>query len=281
MTGPWSPSQPLAIGPVAWIRPGSLALAVAIGGVTVGLVAGSPALAVGGPLAVGCTWHRRRAAAASARRRAAADRTIELVAVLLQHLKAGGSLSQSLRAATSGRVSSSRAGSAPAAGMGPDEVLSGIRAAADAGAGLELALARAAGTRGSGAGPGSSVVSGAGRKGAHGSDVALLVLTLLVLVQRGGSALPALERLDDTLRSARWVEQETAAQASQATASALALAALPALFVTVLALLDADLARFYAFHPLGAACLAGSAALAYAGWWWMHHIVTASLGGER
>lgn len=281
MTGPWSPSQPLGIVPAAWIRPGSLALVVAIGGVTVGLVAGSPALVVGCPLAVGCTWHRRRAAAAGARRSAAADRTIELVAVLLQHLKAGSSLSQSLRAATSGRVSSSGVGSARAAGVGPDAVLAGIRAAADAGAGLELALVRAAGTRGGGAGPGSPVAPGADRKGAHGSDVALLVLTLLVLVQRGGPALPALERLDDTLRSARWVEQETAAQASQATASALALAALPALFVTVLALLDADLARFYAFHPLGAACLAGSAALAYAGWWWMHHIVTASLGGER
>ncbi|MEZ5407775.1 MAG: hypothetical protein R2761_07105 [Acidimicrobiales bacterium] len=203
--------------------------------------------------------------AASAGRAASADRTIELVAALLQHLKAGSSLAQSLRAVTSGPGAGPRP--VPSAHPGPDEVLAGIRAAADAGAGLEMALARAA-----------ARAAGAGMVGGDGGGVGLLVRTLLVLVQRGGPALPALERLDDTLRSARWVEQETAAQASQATASAQALAALPALFVAGLALLDADLARFYAFHPLGAACLTTSALLGYAGWWWMHRLVAASLG---
>lgn len=245
---------------------GPMALAVAAVAAAAGLVVGSPAMTVGGPLAAACTWHWRRMAAGAAGRRAAADRTIELVAVLLQHLKAGASLSQALRAATTRR----EAGGGDAAplgggGSGPDDVLAGIRAAADAGAGLEMALARA-GRR-----------AGAGGSGA--TAAALLVRTLLVLVQRGGPALPALERLDDTLRSARWVDQETAAQASQATASALALAVLPALFVVVLAVLDADLARFYAFHPLGAVCLAGATLLAYAGWWWMHRIITRSLGG--
>ncbi len=250
--------------PWSWLRPGSAGLVAAALGAAAGAITGSPALMVGGPLAASCAWHWRRAAAATAGRAAAADRTIELVAILLQHLKAGGSLSQSLRAVTSDRGPRS----APAGRSGPDDVLAGIRAAADAGAGLELALARAAAT--GRAGPGAVRAAG-------GNGVALLVRTLLVLVQRGGPALPALEQLDDTLRSARWVEQETAAQASQATASALALAALPALFVAVLALLDADLARFYAFHPLGAACLAGSAVLAYGGWWWMHRIVVSSL----
>ncbi len=233
-----------------------------------GVLAGSPTLLVGGPLVAGCAWHWRRAAAAAARRRAAGDRTIELVAILLQHLKAGGSLSQSLRAATSGHQPATTA--ALACPSGPDEVLARIRVAADAGAGLEMALARVATSE---VGAGTAFAAGPDRSG-----VTLLVRTLLVLVQRGGPALPALERLDDTLRSARWVEQETAAQASQATASALALAALPGLFVAVLALLDADLARFYAFHPLGAACLVLSALLAYAGWWWMHRIVALSLG---
>lgn len=262
--------QPSSPGPraTAWARPEPTAGALALAGVAAGLVAGSPTLLVGGPLAAGCAWHWRRAAAVTAGRSAAADRTIELVAILLQHLKAGGSLSQSLRAATAGRLPGS--GHAPAGCSGPDEVLARIRAAADAGAGLEMALARVAASR-AGAGPASAARQ-------DRSGVTLLVRTLLVLVQRGGPALPALERLDDTLRSARWVEQETAAQASQATASALALAALPGLFVAVLALLDADLARFYAFHPLGAACLAVSALLAYAGWWWMHRIVAASLG---
>ncbi|MDH4363160.1 MAG: hypothetical protein OEY70_03605 [Acidimicrobiia bacterium] len=191
------------------------------------------------------------------------------MAALLQHLKAGSSLAQSLRAVTSAPSPSYCPGPGPvrSAHPGPDEVLAGIRAAADAGAGLEMALARSA-----------ALAVGSGPVGDDGTRVGLLVRTLLVLVQRGGPALPALERLDDTLRSARWVEQETAAHASQATASALALAALPALFVAALALLDADLARFYAFHPLGAACLSASALLAYVGWWWMHRLVSASLG---
>lgn len=263
----WSP--PAGFRAMSPLRPGTLALALGVAGAVTGLAVGSPALTVGGPLVAACAWHWREAAAVAAGRRAAADRTIELVAVLLQHLKAGGSLSQALRAATAGGRPGD--GPVPAAGVGPDEVLAGIRAASDAGAGLERALARAADRRArsdASAGPGGS-----------GSDVALLIRTLLVLVQRGGPALPALERLDDTLRSARWVEQETAAQASQATASALALASLPALFVVVLGLLDADLARFYAFHPLGAVCLGGSALLAYAGWWWMQRIIATSLGG--
>ena len=241
---------------------GSTALAVGAVAAVVGLVVGSPALIIGGPLAAGFVWHWRRMAAVAAGHRAAADRTIELVTVLLQHLKAGASLSQALRAATTRGAAGGR-GAAPAGG--PDDLLAGIRAAADAGAGLEMALARA-GRR-------------AGARGSGDIAAALLVRTLLVLVQRGGPALPALERLDDILRSARWVEQETAAQASQATASALALAVLPALFVVVLALLDDDLARFYAFHPMGAVCLAGAALLAYAGWWWMHRTIAASLGG--
>lgn len=266
MTG----GQASSLGPLSTpsLRPGPMAGGLALAGVAAGLLTGSPTLLVGGPLAAGCAWHQRRAAAITAGRSAAADRTIELVAILLQHLKAGGSLSQALRAATSGpRPSTSLATDGRS---GPDEVLARIRAAADAGAGLEMALARVAANR---AGVGTASADGQDRSG-----VTLLVRTLLVLVQRGGPALPALERLDDTLRSARWVEQETAAQAGQATASALALAALPALFVAVLALLDADLARFYGFHPLGAACLAASALLAYAGWWWMHRIVAASLG---
>ncbi len=266
MTG-WLASSP---GPLStwWVRPGPTAGALALAGLAAGLLTGSPTLLVGGPLVAGCAWHWQRVAAVTVGRSAAADRTIELVAILLQHLKAGGSLSQSLRAATSGPPPGT--GHVPAGRTGPDEVLARIRAAADAGAGLEMALARVAASR---AGAGTASAAGPDRSG-----VTLLIRTLLVLVQRGGPALPALERLDDTLRSARWVEQETAAQAGQATASALALAALPGLFVTVLALLDADLARFYAFHPLGAACLTLSALLAYAGWWWMHRIVVASLG---
>lgn len=261
---------PVGAPPTGWARPGVTAVVLALAGAGAGLLAGSPTLLVGGPLVAGCAWHWRRVAAATAGRSAAADRTIELVAILLQHLKAGSSLSQALRAATPGPQPGSGPTGPGLALSGPDAVLARIRAAADAGAGLEMALARV--TTGQ-AGSGPALAVGPDRSGAT-----LLVRTLLVLVQRGGPALPALERLDDTLRSARWVEQEAAAQASQATASALALAVLPGLFVAVLAVLDADLARFYAFHPLGATCLTLSALLAYTGWWWMQRIVAASLG---
>lgn len=221
-------------------------------GAAIGAAVGSPALVIGAPVGVVGWWHHRRLMVASVGRGAATDRTIELVAQLIQHLKGGHSLAQALRA-----TATAHAG--PAWATGPDQLLARVRADADAGTGLEAALIRAA------ASPGSDPAEG------------LLVRALVVLVQQGGPALPALERLDDTLRSARWVEQETGAQASQATASALALAALPALFVGALAVLDRSLARFYAFHPLGAVCLVGAALLAYTGWWWMQRIVTASL----
>ncbi len=215
-----------------------------------GWLAASPALALGLPLAVLGWRHWTTVAAVPVRRRRTADQTLALVDELIQALKAGRSLAQSLRSTAAG----------PTSGHGSTSgelglILTRLQAALDAGYGLEMALAQAAAR--SSADPG----------------VGLTLNTLWVLVQRGGPAVPALERLNDTLRSAQWVEQETTVQASQATASALALAGLPALFVAALVALDHRLARFYGFEPLGAVCLITSGLLSYLGWWWMHRII--------
>lgn len=101
----------------------------------------------------------------------------------------------------------------------------------------------------------------------------LLATTLLVLTTRGGSALPSLERLSDTLRSSAALAMETDTQAGQATASAMALAALPGLFIVALAAAQQSLRQFYLFEVAGTACLLGAAVLSYAGWSVMQRVI--------
>jgi Flp pilus assembly protein TadB len=270
------------------------ALTLGSGALAAGWALGSPALASGVPLLLVCVWHWRRSQAEAAARQATDTETMTLVAALIQRLKGGRSLAQALAEVTESAASTQGA-------LGP--VLVRLRAALAAGTGVERALGHAAGwappttwlppPRGPWAGLRRAVDAGSaqprrgdGRARRHidrppplqgDAGLGLTLLTLMVLVQRGGPALPALERLDDTLRSVEWVQAETRVQASQATASALALAGLPALFVVALAALDHGLARFYGFEALGAFCLVGSGLLSYAGWWWMHRIVAKML----
>lgn len=105
------------------------------------------------------------------------------------------------------------------------------------------------------------------------ADDELVVTTLRVLAQRGGEALPSLERLSDTLRSAQAMEAEARAQAAQATASASVMAALPVVFLVALAVIDGRLRSFYLFHPLGAICLTSAVALTHLGWWLMERLI--------
>ena len=106
-------------------------------------------------------------------------------------------------------------------------------------------------------------------------DGRLVEATLGVLVQRGGRAVPSLERLNDTLRSAHALRAEVVAQAGQATASASLMAALPAVFVAALALADERLWAFYLYRPTGTACLLTSAGLSHLGWWSMQRVIEA------
>ncbi|MEL7207301.1 MAG: hypothetical protein AAGK32_03555 [Actinomycetota bacterium] len=106
-------------------------------------------------------------------------------------------------------------------------------------------------------------------------DDELVATTLQVLTRRGGRALPSLERLSDTLRSAHAMEREARAQAGQATASAALMVILPLAFAVALALIDDRLRTFYLWHPLGTACLAVAVALSHLGWWLMERTIEA------
>lgn len=207
-----------------------------------GLVVGSPTLVVGTPL----IWVAWRHWSAFARRRSETERlSAELppfIDGLVQQLKAGRSLATVLRA-----------GVGPAA-EGPVSVhLRPVESALAAGFRLEAALARI--------------------EHSQPPGIDLVVNTLLTLVRRGGPAVPSLERLNDTLRSAQWVDLEVRAQAAQATASAGALAGLPVVFIVGLGLIDGRLARFYLYNPIGAICLITAGLLSYLGWWWMQHLI--------
>lgn len=115
--------------------------------------------------------------------------------------------------------------------------------------------------------------AGSGRVEETTEGDVLVATTVAVLAARGGAALPSLERLSDTLRSADAATAEARAQAGQATASATVLAVLPGVFALVLAAADARLRTFYLVEPLGALCLAASVALSHLGWWLMQHLI--------
>ena len=104
-------------------------------------------------------------------------------------------------------------------------------------------------------------------------ELRLFMSTMAVLVERGGPALPSLERLSDTLRSSQALQAENEMQAGQATASSAALVALPGLFIAGLAVADERLRRFYFLEAGGAACLLGAGLLSYFGWWLMQRLI--------
>ncbi|MFV0257191.1 MAG: type II secretion system F family protein [Acidimicrobiales bacterium] len=221
-----------------------------IGGVVAasasGVIAGSPLLTVAPALLVGAAYHRRHRAAEHRRRVRLAEDLAAYVDELIQRLVVGGSLAAAVR--DPGALAD------PASPL--HQVLAPVRTALDDGAPLDDALAALPDP----APPG----------------VELLVGTLRTLVDRGGPAVPSLERLSDTVRSAHALDQELRAQAGQATASAGALTLLPGLFALAMAALDPRLASLYLRHPAGAACLVGAGLLSHAGWWWMDRLVTGS-----
>ncbi|MFV0524170.1 MAG: type II secretion system F family protein [Acidimicrobiales bacterium] len=219
-----------------------------VGGVVaatvLGLLAGSPLLTVAPAFLAAAGTHRRRRAAARRRRLRLAEDLAGYVDELIQRLAVGGSLAAAVRDPTT----------LPDPASPLAQAMAPFRRALAAGAALDDALATLADPAPSGA--------------------ELLVGTLRTLADRGGPAVPSLERLSDTVRSAHALDQELRAQAGQATASAGALTALPGLFAAAMAALDPRLASLYLRHPAGAACLVGAGLLSHAGWWWMDRLVT-------
>ncbi len=97
----------------------------------------------------------------------------------------------------------------------------------------------------------------------------LLAATLGTLARNGGPAVPALQRLRFTLIGFVQAEDEAAAQAGQALASAALLTLAPGLFSVMVAAVDSDARRLYTREPIGAACVAAAVVLSYGGWRWM------------
>lgn len=109
--------------------------------------------------------------------------------------------------------------------------------------------------------------------GCRDRRVELLAATLSTLARSGGPAVPALQRLRFTLIGFVQAEDQAAAQAGQALASAALLAFAPGLFSIVVAAVDADARHLYVHEPIGTVCVAGAVCLSYGGWRWMLHTV--------
>lgn len=218
-------------------------------GLTLGVAVASPLIACGALLAVAARAHWR----AERRARRVAERlSIELPSLvdeIIQRLKAGASLARALRTCLEVQAVAS-----------PDSPLclhlQPLRSGLSGGLRLADALAR----------PGPN----------RPPEVDLLLGSVGSVVRNGGPAVPSLERLNDTLRSAAAVDLEVKAHAGQALASSAMLAGLPCVFVVMLAVLDVRLAHFYLFEAGGAVCILTAGSLSYLSWWWMHRLVWAS-----
>lgn len=205
----------------------------AAGTIVVGLAIASPLIVVMAPTMV-IIWETRQRRAASKRAsRDRAEKAIDQVDCIIQHLKGGHSLGRAV-AQTYPPVAK-----AVSAGIGMGDSIDRIQA------------------------------------GQH-PQIRLVAATLKLLMHRGGPAMESMERLSDTLRSARRVDLEVATQATQATASATALAALPVVFAVLLALVNRQMALFYLFDPLGAGCAWISAVISFAGWMWMQRLISSA-----
>ena len=114
----------------------------------------------------------------------------------------------------------------------------------------------------------------AGGQGAGPDDgVRLVAAALGVVAERGGPAVPALQRLRLTLTGLTNGRAEARARSGQALASARLLTVAPAVFALLLATFDDDLADLYLHKPAGAICIGACIVLTYSGWRWMNRIV--------
>lgn len=216
-------------------RPALLVLVVAI--VALGWIVSSPLLAVVGPPGFALAQAVRRRRQRRRETRAAELAVVALADQLAVRLRGGQSLAGAIRDALADAVETDLAGA-----------VTGVVDALAAGEGLATALGRA-----------DTAVPSLG----------LLVAALTVLVEQGGPAALALERFGDTLRAGVEGRAEARVQASQATASAALLAALPVVFGGGVAIAEPTAAAFYAHTWTGAACVATSSMLTLAGWHWI------------
>ncbi len=219
----------------------------------VGVVAGTPTVAVVGPfLSVVIVRERQRRIRASLRRRRGALLPV-LVDELVQAVRSGRSLRSScetldepMRVAGRSELLDRRAL------VGP--VVATLR---DRGSLVDAATA----------------LSSSGEPAAR-----LLAVTLRTLAVNGGPALPALRRLRHTLMGQVHAEHQAASASAQATASAAAMALAPMVFGLLAASVDGRVAELYLSDPVGLGCVSVTCALSYTGWCWMNRIVQVGMG---
>lgn len=243
------------IGPLALLRVRRVAAAAVAVSVATGLVFGLPVVVAVGPMvaAFAAVEAERRLRRARDRRR-----STELPVVvdgMVQQLRSG----MGLRSVCAEPVS---------AASEVSEVLRPLGAALRCGGSLREAV--------------GSLQAEAIRR--EWLDVQLFAATLAALADRGGPAVPALQRLRLTLMGSVEARSRARIQAGQAQASATVLAGAPALFALVVALADPDVGRFYLREPLGAGCVAVALALSFGGWQWMNREVDRAIdsgGGSR
>lgn len=105
------------------------------------------------------------------------------------------------------------------------------------------------------------------------AELSLFATTAAVLMEHGGPVGPAIDRVGELIRSSQANDGVIRSQASQAMASASVMAALPVVFGSTLALIDPRLADFYLRSPIGTVCVVICFGLVVTGWLWMDHLV--------
>lgn len=224
--------------------------AAAATAVVVGVLGASPTVAVVGPLLVVIVTVEQRRARVQAGRRASTARLPATVDQLIQHLRAGRSLAESCRLIEAPTTIAAA----------PDPFRPLVAQLRD-----RRRLAEAA----------------AELAETDDPDVRLIAVTLRVLAENGGPAVPALQRLRHTLQGVVHGRQRAAAESSQALASATLLVLAPGLFAAMVATVDSQAAALYLHEPLGTGCLAAAIGLSWGGWSWMQRIVRRVEGSPR
>lgn len=229
-------------------RPRLMAVPVVLAAMVTGLTLRLPVLASAGPVAIGflaVELERRERRARDRRRQAGLPVVVD---TMIQQLRSG----TGLRTACVAPVA-----------VGPEvvEMLRPLVAALERQRPLREAV--------------SGLQAEATNRGWH--DAQLFAATLAALVDRGGPAVPALQRLRLTLMGAVEARSRAESQAGQARASAALLAGAPALFALVVAVADTKVGHFYLREPAGGLCVAVALLLSMGGWRWMNRVVGRAL----
>ncbi len=100
---------------------------------------------------------------------------------------------------------------------------------------------------------------------------------LAVAIDHGGASADAISRAAAVVRSEQTLRADAQVQSTQARTSALAIVALPVIFVALSMLTAPTVPGFLFGRPLGWLVLGGGLVLDALGWWWMRRITRGAL----